>query len=230
MTEFSSTASPPSAQTGDSGSSSKGQEAKEKVTEQAQVAQQKAKEGAQQASSRIKEQVDTRSTQAGEQVVDTAQALRSTGEQLRSQGKEGPAKAAEQVADRAERLGGYLREADGDRILGDIEDFGRRQPMVAALAGIGLGFAAARFLKASSSERFQRSGGYEGYQERSRAYYERYGSRRGFSYGGSSGGSLPPSSGGVGVSPGTHGDLGQTDPTVGATRPRGTRTTPGAGS
>src|ERR1051325_1096647 len=48
-------------------------------------------------------------------------------EGLGRRGKDRPAQLAERVADRAERVGGYLERSDADRILGDVEDFGRRQ-------------------------------------------------------------------------------------------------------
>jgi ElaB/YqjD/DUF883 family membrane-anchored ribosome-binding protein len=124
-------------------------------------AQDKAKEKAQevtdQAKGRLREQVDQRSTQAGEQVATTADDLRSVGEQLRSQGKDTPAKLAEQAAERTERLGSYLRDSDSDRILSDVEDFARRQPWAVVAGGVALGFAASRFLKASSSDRYRSS-------------------------------------------------------------------------
>ena len=126
--------------------------AKEQVQEKAQ---EKVKEGAQQAQVRVREQVDQRSTHAGEQVSATAQALRSTSRQLRDQGQDGPAQAAEKAAHHAERLGGYLSESSADRILSDLEDFGRRQPLAAIGLGIAVGFAASRFLKASSRERYE---------------------------------------------------------------------------
>ena len=104
---------------------------------------------------RIREQVDQRSTQAGEQVSASADALRTTSRQLREQGQDGPAQAAEKVAHHAERLGGYLSESNADRILGDLEDFGRRQPMAVIALGVAAGFAASRFLKASSRQRYE---------------------------------------------------------------------------
>lgn len=73
---------------------------------------------------------------------------------MRSDGKEQPAKAAERTADQAERVGGWLERSSGDDILRGVEEFGRRQPLAAAAAGVALGFAAARFLKASSAERY----------------------------------------------------------------------------
>jgi ElaB/YqjD/DUF883 family membrane-anchored ribosome-binding protein len=113
------------------------------------------KEGAQQAQSRAREQIGQRSSQAGEQVSATAQALRSTGQQLREQGQDTQADAAERVAHHADRMGSYLTESDADRLLNDIEDFGRRQPMAVVGIGIAVGFAASRFLKASSRKRYQ---------------------------------------------------------------------------
>ena len=129
--------------------------AKEQVQEKAQDAQEKLKGGARQAQDRIREQVDQRSTQAGEQVSASAAALRTTSRHLREQGQDGPAQAAEQVAHHAERLGGYLSESNADRILGDLEDFGRRQPMAVIALGVAAGFAASRFLKASSRQRYE---------------------------------------------------------------------------
>jgi ElaB/YqjD/DUF883 family membrane-anchored ribosome-binding protein len=120
-----------------------------------QTAQEKVKEGAQQAQSRAREQIDQRSTQAGEQVSATAQALRSTGEHLREQGQDTQAKAADRIADQADRMGSYLTESNADRLLSDVEDFGRRQPMAVVGIGVAIGFAASRFLKASSRKRYE---------------------------------------------------------------------------
>ncbi len=92
--------------------------------------------------------------QAATQITEQASDLRSVGESLREQGKEGPAKAADQLAQYAEKVGGYLREKDSHALLSDAEDFGRRQPWAIAAGGLALGFAASRFLKASSSQRY----------------------------------------------------------------------------
>jgi len=110
---------------------------------------------AQEAKGQLRVQVDQRSTQAGEKVSATAQDVRSVSEQLRAQGKDGPAKLADQAAGRAERLGGYLKDSDADRILSDVEDLARRQPWAVVAGGIAVGFVASRFLKASSQQRYQ---------------------------------------------------------------------------
>jgi hypothetical protein len=84
----------------------------------------------------------------------TGNDLRSVGDELRKQGKDTPAKLVDDAAERVERVGGYLKESDADRILRDVEDFGRRQPLALLAGGLVLGFAASRFLKASSSRRY----------------------------------------------------------------------------
>jgi hypothetical protein len=129
-------------------------------------AQEKAQDLSRQARGRAVEQVDQRSTQAGEQVSTVAGDVRSVGEELRRQGKEGPAKIADQAADRADRLGSYLQDSDADRILNDLEDFGRRQPWAVVAGGLALGFVASRFLKASSRQRYEASSAGNGAQAR----------------------------------------------------------------
>jgi hypothetical protein len=140
--------------TADTGGSATDQ-VKDQVRDKAQLAQDKTRGALGQARGRLRDQVDQRSTQAGDQVQSAAQDVRKVAEQLRGQGKETPARVAEQVADRAESVSSYLRDADGERLLGDVEAFARRQPWLVAAGGLVLGFAASRFLKASSSRRYQ---------------------------------------------------------------------------
>ncbi len=121
-------------------------------------AKEKAQETAQQAKGRVRDQVDQRSTEAGERVGGVAQDMRSVGDELRKQGKDQPAKLAEQAAERAESLGDYLQRSDGDTILRDLEDFGRNRPWAVIAGGLVLGIAASRFLKASSSRRYETRG------------------------------------------------------------------------
>lgn len=125
-----------------------GQDVKEQAREKAQQA-------TQQAQGMVRAQADQRSTEAGERIGSTAQDLRSVGDQLRSQGKDAPARLADQAAERTERIAGYLRNSDADTILRDVEDFGRRQPWAVAVGGVAVGLLAARFLKASSSDRYR---------------------------------------------------------------------------
>jgi hypothetical protein len=134
------------------GKTEQAQEMAQEVTGQAR---EKAQEAAGEARSRLREQVDQRSTQAGERIASTGSDLRSVSQELRKQGKDTPARMADQAAERVERVGSYLAESDADRILREVEDFGRRQPLAVLAGGVVLGIAAARFLKASSSRRYQ---------------------------------------------------------------------------
>jgi hypothetical protein len=168
----------------------KAQEATEQVREQAQQA-------AGQARGKLRGEVDDRSTQAGRQVTGTAGDLRSVAESLRAQGQDKPAQLAEQAAQRAERLGGYLERSDSDQLLRDVEDFARRQPWVVGLGAAALGFAAARFLKASSSERYQSAQG-SGFSTPPRSVSPPAGTANGLS---SYGSPVPPP--GIGGSPST---------------------------
>ena len=113
--------------------------------------QEKASQLGDQVQQTARDQIDQRSTDAGERVQALSSDLRSVGERLREDGKEGPANLADQVADRADRLGGYLSASDASTILEDVEDFGRRWPLVFMAAAAGVGFVAGRFLMASAA-------------------------------------------------------------------------------
>jgi ElaB/YqjD/DUF883 family membrane-anchored ribosome-binding protein len=128
-----------------------------KVQEATSVAQDKAVELREQGSARLREQVDQRTTEVGSQVRSLAQALRRSGEDLSTEGKDNAAQMSNQVADRLERVGSYLEQVSGDDVMRDVESFARRRPWL--LAGVGLlaGAAAARFMKASSDQRYDSS-------------------------------------------------------------------------
>jgi hypothetical protein len=146
------------------------EQVKEKATQQAEAAKEKARGAAQQARGRFRDQVDQRSTQAGERLSSTAADVRSMAEELRRQGKDTPARMVEQAAGQADRAADYLKQASGDRILRDVEDFARSKPWAVAAGGLAVGFAASRFLKASSSRRYREAQG--GYQQARAAYPE----------------------------------------------------------
>src|SRR5438445_2145380 len=129
-------------------------DAQAKAGEVAEQAQEKAHQAAGQVQDKLREQLDQRSSEVATQITEQASDLHAVGESLREQGKEGPAKAADQLARYAEKAGSYLREKDSNAMLADAEDFGRRQPWAIAAGGLALGFAASRFLKASSSRRY----------------------------------------------------------------------------
>jgi hypothetical protein len=127
------------------------------VKEVAGKAQEQMGQARDQARARVREQVDQRSTEAGERIHSVAGDARTVADELHKQGNDAPARYAEQAADRVERVGTWLRDSDGDRILGDVEDFARRNPWGVAAGGLVVGFVAARMLKASSAERYGRA-------------------------------------------------------------------------
>ena len=143
-------------------------EVKEKGAELASSAQEqvsaKAQELGEEAAFQVREQLDQRSTQAGVQVQATSMALQSGVEQLRADGLDVPAQVIELAAHRADELGGYLKSAQADQILDDLESFARRRPWVTAGLGVLAGFVASRFVKASAERR------YESYQRNGRSY------------------------------------------------------------
>lgn len=140
-------------------------EAQDKAQDVAGQAQEKAREAAGKAQEGVRQQIDQRSTEAGERVSGTAQDLRSVGEELRKQGKDAPAKLADRAAEQTERVGSYLKDNGPDKMLEDVEDFGRQRPWAVLAGGVAVGVVAARFLKASSRNRYQqRSGSQNGAQ------------------------------------------------------------------
>lgn len=132
-----------------------------------------------QGKSLLGKQVDDRTTQFGQQIGSVAQDLRNVGDQLRQSGTVGLAAGyVDQGADLVDRIGKYLQDADSDRLIGDLENYARKQPWLIAGGALVLGFAASRFLKTSSARRYRGSdaGTYGG------------SSYAGSSYGGSSSG------------------------------------------
>ena len=146
-------------------------QAQEKAQEVVGQAQESAQMAVGRAQGKLRGQLDQRSAQAADQMISQASDLRAVGNALREQKKDGPARAAERLAQYAERVGGYLRDKDGDALLADAEDLARRQPWTVAAGGLILGFAASRFLKASSMKRYsaQAEGGRAPLRERPEA-------------------------------------------------------------
>jgi hypothetical protein len=139
------------------GDSSAAKGGRSQVQYAARQARGKAQEAAGQAKGFLRRQLDQRSSDFGGKIEQTAQDIRSVGEEMRNRGYESAGAIAEQVAERAEQFGGYLRDADSERILADLEDIARRQPWLVATGGLLLGLAASRLVKAAGAERY----GYE---------------------------------------------------------------------
>jgi hypothetical protein len=130
-----------------SASSGAMEQAQEKVGESVELAKSSA-------AGFVRSQMDERSTQIGEQLEGAGQALRQAGKTMKEEGTPGT-----QLVDRAalqvERSAKYLSQSDGKKLLSDFERIGRENPWGVIAGGIALGFLGARFLKASSSKRFE---------------------------------------------------------------------------
>jgi hypothetical protein len=121
-------------------------------------AQEKVGEGVEQAKSSarsfIQSQVDERSTQFGEELHGAVQALRQAQQTMEQEGTPG-GQLVDRAATQVERTARYLSQTDGRQLLNDFEGVGRRNPWAMIGGGIVLGLIGARFLKASSSRRFE---------------------------------------------------------------------------
>ena len=158
MTDPTSTMTPPGATDQQGGltqaAGEQVQNVKDQAAEQVQQVAGQAKEQARNVADQARTQVDERSTQYGQKVTEHASSVRSVADHLRSEGKESEAKYAEQAAEKIERAGSWLTESDADQILHQVEDFGRQRPWAVIGAGIAIGVAASRMLKASSTQRY----------------------------------------------------------------------------
>lgn len=125
------------------------------VQDTKETAKDKAMEAGTQAQDRAKGELDSRTTGVGETLQTKADNLHEVGDQMRERGDDTFAQVADRVAGWTEDLSRYLRDANADRMIGDVEAFARRQPWTMAAGGALLGFAASRIVRAGSDRRRQ---------------------------------------------------------------------------
>jgi hypothetical protein len=105
----------------------------------------------QQAGSRLNRQKD----EAADDLKKVADAVRQVGDGLNRE-EAGPiaqyaAEYGKKAAESIERLTNYLRTNDTKKLVTEVENFGRRQPVLLLGGAFLLGFAGARFLKSSAA-------------------------------------------------------------------------------
>jgi len=108
----------------------------------------------------IVDQADRQRFRAADSADQVAGAIRRVSGELESE-QPGIASVVDTAAQQTERIGRYLRETDAEQILTGVQDFARRQPLVFFGGAFVLGLAAARFIKAGSTEpanRYQATG------------------------------------------------------------------------
>ncbi|HEX6508428.1 MAG TPA: hypothetical protein VF221_12410 [Chloroflexota bacterium] len=109
---------------------------------------------------------DTQKQQAAQSLHGVAQALRQTGENLRAQNQDPVGRYADVAAERVENFTTYVEKTPVQQMVQDVEYVARRHSTLFLGGAALLGFAAARFLKASS--RNVGNGQYGGESNRSR--------------------------------------------------------------
>lgn len=94
--------------------------------------------------------------QAADQIGGIATAFHSASDHFRGDNQERLAGLADSLAGQVEQVSNYLRDADLDRMVRDVETLARRQPALIFGAALALGLIGARFLKSSDSNRSRR--------------------------------------------------------------------------
>jgi len=125
---------------------------RETVGQVADQAQQKLMQVAESAQDTAKSHLGGQLEQVSEALGSVADAMTSVSQQLREKDQTQLASLTDQAAQRVDHLSGYVKGRDVDQLIGDVESFARRQPMVFVGGAFVLGLMAARFLKSSRPE------------------------------------------------------------------------------
>jgi hypothetical protein len=118
---------------------------------------QQAKETTNQIMNQVQERAGSQFSQqketAANQLSTVVNAVRRFGETLSQEGDGPIARYASdygnKAADSLERFTNYIRQRDGKQLLDDVQNFGRRQPVLLIGGAFLLGFAGARLIKSS---------------------------------------------------------------------------------
>lgn len=112
--------------------------------------------------------VESRTTQLAGQVDALGQELHGVSKMLRQAGTIGiAADYVDRGANAVDGVAQYLEQADTERLIIDLESLARQRPLTVAAGAFAVGFAASRFLKASSTRRYRASSAYATYAARS---------------------------------------------------------------
>ena len=107
-----------------------------------------------QAKQAARSQLAARKDQTAQGLNVVSSAVRDMGDRLRQNDQTSSyAGAIENAANQIQRLSGYLHNRDVGQITGEVEDWARRDPMLALGGAFVLGLLAARFLKSSGIQK-----------------------------------------------------------------------------
>jgi hypothetical protein len=101
------------------------------------------------ATEQVQARFDATKTRAAESLSGMAQTLRDTTQHFAGQ-QDGIGRYISQAADRVDHIATYLQDRELNEIVGEVEDFARRQPVAFLGGAFALGVLGARFLKSSS--------------------------------------------------------------------------------
>ena len=107
-------------------------------------------------------QIERGKETAANELTQVVNAVRQLGQTLSTGEANGPiarftAQYSDKAADSLERLTNYIRTQDPQRLLNDVQNFGRRQPALLLGGAFLLGFAGARLIKSSMEAASQSS-------------------------------------------------------------------------
>lgn len=129
-----------------------GEQLKQEMGDVVQTAKDQVVDLRETARTRIEEEVDRRRTELGTGARRIADATRQTSRDLRDEGKDLPAMLIDQASSGIDRAASYLEETDAEQVMRDLRDAGRRMPWLFVAAGVAVGFAASRVIKAAGND------------------------------------------------------------------------------
>ena len=137
------------------------EQAKQQAQKVVEQTQQKAGEVLDQAKVQTMSWAEDRKQDMAQSLSDVAVAVLQTGESLRGQSPSNSkvAEVTDRAAEITDRAASYLRDTSVDQMIGEVEGFGRSEPVLFLVGAAALGFIAARFLK-SSGRNAQIAAGY----------------------------------------------------------------------
>ncbi|MBW3636147.1 MAG: hypothetical protein KY445_06725 [Armatimonadetes bacterium] len=122
---------------------------KHKAGEVIGQAQQKAAPVLDEAQQKAKSKLEQGKERAAVELGSVAHALHKTGEQLQQGDQKAAGEYTVQAADRLEQISTHLHESSVQQLVGEVEDFARREPTLFMAGAFAVGVLGARFLKSS---------------------------------------------------------------------------------
>ncbi len=138
--------------------------AQQKVSETAAVAKEQVTRKAAQVGEQAKSTVDSRMNEVAQELGSVADAVRQTTHEVAGDDNAAVARYGERLAGQIEGISSYLNNNGVEEVLGDLQDFARRQPAMFLGGAFMLGIVVGRFLRSSADR------GYDFGQE-NRGYY-----------------------------------------------------------